>query len=89
MLKITTVHHGSETVLKLEGKLLEPWIEELCGACARAEVQAGHVSLDLSDIAYVDPGSARILRGLVRRGMSVIACSPFVAELLREPQAQL
>lgn len=88
MLRITTAHDGLRTVLKLEGKLLEPWIEELCGAWARAEARGGHVGLDLSDVSYVDAAGTKSLRSLVQRGASLSGCSAFVAELLRDSQTQ-
>jgi anti-anti-sigma regulatory factor len=89
MLRITTLHRGSQTILKLEGKLLKPWIDEFCVAWTRADGQTGHVGLDLVDVTYVDAAGAQLLRGLVQRGALLIACSAFVAELLREPRSQL
>ncbi len=84
MLRITTVRHGLETVIKLEGKLLEPWVEEFHGACARAESQSGHFGLDLADLTYADAAGAERLRNMVQEGVSISSCSAFVAELLRE-----
>jgi ABC-type transporter Mla MlaB component len=80
------VSEGLQTVLKLEGKLLEPWIEELCRAWANAEGRGGHVELDLTDVSYVDAAGRNILCGLVQRGALLSGCSAFVAELLRESQ---
>jgi len=88
MLRITTIRHGLQTVLKLEGKMLEPWIEEFRGACTRAEIRAGHIGLDLADLAYADAAGTELLRNLVRSGVPIIACSAFVAELLREQPTQ-
>ena len=88
MLRITTIHDGLQTVLKLEGKLMEPWIEELCGAWALAEARGKHVGLDLSDVSFMDAAGTQSLRSLVRRGALLTGCSAFVAELLRESQTQ-
>ncbi len=88
MLRITTVREDLQTVLKLEGKLLQPWIEEFDRVCTRAEVQSGHVRLDLADLTYADAAGTQRLRNLVQRGISITACSAFVAELLREQQTQ-
>ena len=88
MLRITTVYDGLQTVLKLEGKLLEPWIEELYGAWALAEARGGHVGVDLSDVSYVDAAGTKSLHGLVQRGASLSGCSAFVGELLRVSQSQ-
>ncbi len=87
-LRINTVRHGLQTILKLEGKLLGPWMEEFQGACVRVEIQSGHVGLDLSDLSYADAPGTQLLRQLIRRGIPITACSAFVAELLRKPQTQ-
>jgi anti-anti-sigma regulatory factor len=80
---ITTVRNGLHIILKLEGKLLEPWVEEFRDACARAEIQSGQVDLDLSDLTYADAAGTQLLRKLVQQGVPVTTCSAFVAELLR------
>lgn len=85
MLRITTVQNdGSPTTLKLEGKLLEPWIGELDEACRRACEYASHATLDLAGLTYVDPPGTIALRDLRRRGVTLKGCSPLVTELLKE-----
>jgi anti-anti-sigma regulatory factor len=69
-------------LLKLEGKLLEPWVEELLGAWAAARAQSGGLRLDLSGVSFVDAAGVRVLRGLLDQGVTIVACSSFVAELL-------
>ena len=41
------------------------------------------VCLDLLGVSFVDAEGARCLAGLIRDGARVVACSGFVAELLR------
>ena len=83
MLRITR-SEGSELshTLKLQGKLLGPWISELESARGMARVPADRVRLDLSDLTFVDPAGARFLETLILDGARVVACSEFVAELL-------
>jgi hypothetical protein len=75
---------GSDALplLKLEGKLLEPWVEELRRACAGARAVSGSLSLDLASVSFVDAAGARALRELLEQGITIVACSNFVAELL-------
>ena len=85
MLRITTIQHdGSPAVLKLEGKLLEPWIGELHEACRRAGERAASATLDLAGLSFVDAPGSIALRDLRRRGVKLKGCSPLVAELLKE-----
>jgi anti-anti-sigma regulatory factor len=82
MLRITLVPGASRTTLKVEGKLLAPWVEEFQAAvssCSSSEPP----SLDLSGLSFVDAEGLEILAGMVHRGVVVSACSNFVAELLR------
>jgi hypothetical protein len=86
MLKITVIDRptGTATGLRLEGKLLEPWLGELQAACA-ALGSAQPPELDLAAVSFVDTASARRLQDLITAGARVTACSGFVAELLQGP----
>jgi hypothetical protein len=83
MLMITRSEGGDLTrTLKLEGKLLGPWVGELESACRKPQVSPDRVRLDLFGLTFVDEEGARFLLGLIRDGARVVACSGFVAELL-------
>jgi hypothetical protein len=85
MLRITTIQRAdAPVVLKLEGKLLEPWIGELDDACRRANAKAATTTLDLSGVSYVDIPGAIALRNLRRGGVQLVGGSPLVTELLKE-----
>jgi ABC-type transporter Mla MlaB component len=83
MLKITRiVGQDSTQTLKLEGKLREPWVTEVLGACASGDDQTCQTRLDLSGLTFVDQAGLNLLKDLIRGGIAVSACSGFVAELL-------
>ncbi|MGA2255718.1 MAG: hypothetical protein ABSG53_13820 [Thermoguttaceae bacterium] len=86
MLRITATRNDSQTILKLEGKLLEPWIEELRGAYTLAKSRSEQVVLNLADLSYADEAGTRLLCNFVQRGVAIGECSAFVTELLRAPQ---
>jgi hypothetical protein len=87
MLRITTISaNGSPAIVKLEGKLLEPWISELQEACRAARKQDGAATLDLGGLSYIDNPGTIALRDLIRRGVAVTGCSPLVSELLKETE---
>lgn len=73
--------HRTQTI-KLEGKLLGPWVDEVSKACP-AGASPGRISLDLSALIFVDAAGERLLRDLIAQGIEVVACSGYVAELLR------
>ena len=68
-------------IIKLEGKLLQAWVDEVHRFCVEAE-DGSLPSLDLSGLSFVDRRGAEMLQQLLRQGVRIHACSPFVAELL-------
>jgi hypothetical protein len=84
MLRLTRIAstHRAQTI-KLEGKLLGPWIGEVSKACAAGTGPSSRINLDLSALIFVDGAGERLLRDLIARGIEVVACSSYVAELLR------
>ena len=84
MLKITRISGGDSDTLKLEGKLLEPWISEVLRALAESNGHSNRIRLDLSAVTFVDSAGTQLLRDLIRRGIAIGACSGYVAELLHE-----
>lgn len=81
MLRITTISQDTATILKLEGKFLEPWIESVQSAYEAARV-SGPVSLDLSDLRFACPPALDEIRRLIADGVHIAACSNFIAQLL-------
>jgi anti-anti-sigma regulatory factor len=85
MLRITEIRDDCVgPVLKLEGKLLGPWIDELHEACRLAGDNSVPVRLDLDGLSFVDAAGILAIRGLMRRGVVIATSSLFVRELLRE-----
>ncbi len=84
MLRLTRIalSHSTQTI-KLEGELLGPWVEEVRKACALGTDLSGRTSLDLRALTFVDAAGEGLLRDLIGRGIEVVACSNYVAELLR------
>ena len=79
MLRITHAQgHNSISTLRLEGKLLGPWVTELARSCNELACSPDCLRLDLSAVTFVDgPGLA-----LLGRGATLAACSGLVVELL-------
>lgn len=83
MLRITRLGaNDAVATLKLEGKLLEPWVDEVVRACEAATGSLRSTRLDLSAVTFVDAAGAELLRELLRQGVAISACSGYVAELL-------
>jgi hypothetical protein len=80
VLRITPTREGSITTLRLEGKLVGPWVDELRRA---VEVASGeNLHLDAGAVSYADPDGIDLLRKISAAGAIFSASSGFVAELL-------
>jgi ABC-type transporter Mla MlaB component len=82
MLKIIPINDATGITLKFEGKLLAPWADEVSAACAVAASKSSEVRLDLSELSFVDREGVALLQELVLRGIRIVSCSRFVAEML-------
>jgi hypothetical protein len=74
--------NGSGVTLKLEGKVLAPWLDELRRVCAQAAHESREIRLDLDAVTFVDAAGAELIRELIRQGITITCCSGFVAELV-------
>ena len=86
MLKISpagTVNHS--VTLKLEGRVVGPWVGELCQVCELYLSGGRALKLDLADVSFADASGVTALSSLKSRGVAVTYCSPFVAEQLKSP----
>jgi ABC-type transporter Mla MlaB component len=91
MLKIARVDDGKgQTVpaLKLEGKLLGPWVIELSRACEELRVPPNALCLDLTAVTYIDLAGLGLIRDLIRHGVMLSGCSSYIEELLSEGKAR-
>jgi hypothetical protein len=86
MLRITQmVGDDSVEIIKLEGKLQGPWVDEARAAYARSSDPASRTCLDLSGLNFADGDGAALLRELIRSGAQVVGCSSYLSELLQLP----
>ena len=84
MLRILRIADSRSIVtLKLDGKLLGPWVDELRAAYTLSVNQACCVRLDLSALTFVDEPGSELLLALIESGAEITACSGYVAALLQ------
>ena len=83
MLRITQNHDGTRVVLKLEGKLVGPWVDELRRVLESESHSAELLSLDANGLSFVDLDGERLLREWLQRGAELASPMGFVGELLR------
>ena len=88
MLKISQAGMpGQNFTLKLEGRVVGPWVGELRLICESLLSNGRALNLDLSDVSYADGEGVELLANLKSRGVMLANGSPFVAEQLKNSVA--
>jgi hypothetical protein len=84
MLRITRVNSDdSGATLKIEGKLVGPWVNELMQVCDECLSTGSCPQLDLSAITFIDPAGLALVKRLLAQGFGLTSCSGLVAEFLK------
>jgi anti-anti-sigma regulatory factor len=81
-IQLLDLQDGTAT-LQLAGRVAGPWVGELSRSCERVLAVGGSLSVDLREVSFVDRAGVEFLRSLRGRNVSLVNCSPFVAEQLK------
>lgn len=86
MLKITIQNPCSDAILKLEGSLKGPWVDELRKAwLTTANLAAGQpVSVDLAGVTFADALGRDLLLRMRKEGVALNGGSSFLRQLLED-----
>lgn len=82
VLKITTIENSEGVTLRLEGRLVGPWVAEFnkaVGACGKRAL-----TVDLTDTTYVDAAGRKALAGARDRGAHLITAGALMAALVAQ-----
>lgn len=82
MLKIVANQESEVTTLRLEGKVVGPWVSSLRVSCTDLLTRGCKVALDLSAVSFVDGEGVALIQELRTRQVTVVRCSPFIGEQL-------
>jgi anti-anti-sigma regulatory factor len=86
MLKITTLTNHGSTILRLEGRLAGPWVQELerCWDSVVGTTTSRPLTVDLSAVTYVDSDGKDLLKKLHRQGANLVASGCLTNCLVQE-----
>jgi len=74
---------GGEVVLRLDGQVIGPWVEELDRACEPVLAAGSRLDLDLASVSFLSREGVRLLCKLRDQRVRLLHCSAFVAEQLK------
>jgi hypothetical protein len=84
VLRISQIASSDATVtLRLEGQVCGPWVEALRRVCDQVLATQCALSLDFTDVSFVDWQGLPLCRRLRARQVALLHYSPFVAEQLK------
>src|SRR5208282_3560912 len=86
MLRITTSDIGEKVVLKLEGKLSGPWVEEFerCWHVSTDIYKNKGLVVDLSGVTFVDPAGKKLLCSISGGGAQLVGSGLVPKSLIDE-----
>lgn len=83
MLRMTVADTTEQTTtLRLEGRIVEGWTQELRRACIELLALTPGLVLDVEMVTFIDETGIEMLRHLKRNHVRIVGCSMFVSELL-------
>ncbi len=88
MLKISEPSLNHTVILKIEGRLVGPWVNELRNACEQQLAIKHSLNLDVADVAFADQAGLNLLLCLRGQGVRLLNGSPFLEEELRSAGTQ-
>src|ERR1043166_6489873 len=84
MLRIVPVTSPHEAVsLRLEGQVRGPWVEELRQSCIQILATGRGLTLDMTDVSFIDLDGVALFRSLSDHNLTLLHCSLFVGEQLK------
>lgn len=69
--------------LRLEGRVVGPWVAELRQICESPIRDGSKLILDLAEVSFADDKGVALLSSLRSRGAKLLNATPFVKEQLK------
>jgi len=89
MLKVTTTNKNQTVTLKLEGKLVGPWVQEVTRVWddTTQSPRSGFV-IDLRSVTFIDSPGRELLATMSRHGAQLIATDCLTRNIVDEIQKE-
>lgn len=86
MLKISIIESRTQRRLVLEGKLVEPWADELKAACeqAKSDLHERELIVEAKNITAINQAGENVLLALMNDGVKLHAHGVFTKHVLKQ-----
>lgn len=74
---------GNRIVVRLEGRVVDPYVTEIQKYCEIILAQGVSLAIDLAEVSYLDKSGILLFRKLMSQEVRLLNCSPVLNELLK------
>lgn len=92
MLRIHIEHESEVVKLRLEGKLVQPWVDELVQVWLDLTTRMPRltpVKVDLSEVSFVDARGKSLLASMHKGGCSLHGSGPYISAVIEDVRSSL
>lgn len=92
MLRIHIQHDSEFVKLRLEGKLVQPWVDELVHVWMELMTRLPRqtpIKVDLSEVSFVDVFGKTLLASMLKAGCSLHGSGPFISAVIEDIRSSL
>ncbi|HVB99311.1 MAG TPA: TolC family protein [Candidatus Dormibacteraeota bacterium] len=90
MMKATEVQEGNQLLIRVEGRLSGPWVQELGQSWSQAADARGaaNVQVELAGVSFIDEDGKQLLRKMCRAGSRIIAAGCLTRAIVEEVEGK-
>lgn len=92
MLRIYIEHQPEAVKLRLEGKLVQPWVEELVQVWMELRTRLPRqtsISVDLDEVSFVDIRGKALLASMLKDGCAFRGTGPYISAVIEDIRSSL
>jgi ABC-type transporter Mla MlaB component len=92
MMRIHIEQESEVVKLRLEGKLVQPWVDELVQVWMDLTTRLPRltpISVDLSEVSFVDARGKTLLASMLKGGCSLHGSGPFISAVIEDIRSSL
>lgn len=92
MLRIHIENESTAVKLRLEGKLIQPWVDELVQVWMDLTTRLPRqtpISVDMSEVSFVDARGKTLLASMLKGGCSLHGSGPFISAVIEDVRSSL
>jgi len=84
MVRITSDEHDDCILVRVEGSLRGPWVDELERLWGRTRQRGRRVRVSLAEVLYVDDAGKALLARMFQNGTELMASGPYMTAIVQE-----